>query len=181
MGPTRALCITGMPGCGKEEFLLTASKAGYTVIRMGDVVREEAARRGIQPTDEGIGGMAHNEREVHGLEVWAVRTLERVDVDQVVIDGVRSLDEVAYFQRTFGNAIAIVAVHASPRTRLARITERGREDDILSEEEFHRRDRRELKWGLGEVIALADYVIVNEGELKEFHKEAQRVLRQVFG
>ncbi len=158
-----------------------ASEAGYAVIRMGDVVREEAARRGIQPTDEEIGGMAHSERETHGSEIWAVRTLERVSADQIVIDGVRSLDEIDYFQKTFGEALAIVAVHASPGTRLTRITERGRKDDILSEEEFHRRDRRELKWGLGEVIALADYVIVNEGGLKEFHKEARRVLRQVFG
>ncbi len=181
MGTARALCITGMPGCGKEEFLQVASKAGHNVIRMGDVVREEAARRGIAATDEGIGGMAHREREIHGSEVWAVRTLELVEVDQVVIDGIRSLEEVTFFRKAFGDAIAVVAVHASPQTRFNRIRGRAREDDIESEREFQIRDQRELEWGLGQVIALADHVIVNEGGLEGFRKEAKRVLRLVFG
>ncbi len=180
--PTRkALCLTGMPGCGKEEFLAVASKAGFTVIRMGDVVREGAARRGIRPSDEGVGGLADDERRIYGPDVWARRTLERVAADQTIIDGVRSMDEVAHFQESFGRHLAVVAVHASPQTRHKRIAKRGREDDVLSEEDFHQRDRRELRWGLGQVIALADYVIVNEGSLEKFHKEAQRVLRNVFG
>lgn len=181
MPSRKALCITGMPGCGKEEFIKIASKAGLPIIRMGDVVREEASRRGIPTTDEGVGGMAHEERRKHGPDIWAKRTLKRVSFDQVVIDGVRSLYEVQAFRKAFGNGLVIVAVHASPRTRYERISNRRREDDVLTAEQFKARDERELGWGLGDVIALADYMIVNEGSLEEFEREAKRVLNEVFG
>ncbi len=158
-----------------------ASEIGLPVIRMGDVVREEAARRGIVPTDEGIGGMAHREREVHGPDVWARRTLELMSAERMVIDGVRSLEEVAFFRQTFGDGLTILAVLASPKTRYMRISKRSRDDDILTEKELSVRDERELRWGLGNVIALADHVIVNEGSLGEFQETARALLEEVFG
>jgi dephospho-CoA kinase len=181
MPSRKAICVTGMPGCGKEEFLKIASQAGLPVVRMGDVVREEASRRGISLTDEGVGGMAHQERQVHGPDIWARRTLERISDQNVVIDGVRSPAEVDTFRAAFGGRVTVVAVHASPRTRYKRISSRGRSDDVLTEEEMKVRDGRELKWGLGKVIALADYMIVNEGSLRDFKREAEEVLRKVLG
>lgn len=181
MSATRAVCVTGMPGCGKEEFVKVALQEGLPVIRMGDVVREEARRRGIFLTDEGVGGMAKEERRIHGPDIWALRTLERIKSERVVIDGVRSLAEVEAFRKAFADCLIIVAVHASPRTRYARIASRRRRDDIATEEEFRVRDERELRWGLGQVIALADYMIVNEGSLEEFHRKAREVLKRVFG
>ena len=45
---SKVYVVTGMPGAGKEEFAQTAVAAGYSLIRMGDVVREEAVRQGIK-------------------------------------------------------------------------------------------------------------------------------------
>ncbi len=125
--------------------------------------------------------MAHEERERHGPEVWARRTLEQTLADDLVIDGVRSLDEVAYFRKATGDALTVVAVHASPRTRHARIAERQRRDDAVTEHELRRRDERELSWGLGRVIVLADRMIVNEGSLEDLRARAGRLLQEVFG
>src|SRR5437773_942901 len=58
----RVVCLTGMPGCGKEEALAVAQTLGFSVVRMGDVVREEALRRGLPITDATVGGMANAER-----------------------------------------------------------------------------------------------------------------------
>lgn len=176
----RALCITGMPGCGKEELLHVADEEGIGVIRMGDVVREEAAGRGLPISDQGVGGMAHEERRLHGPGIWAARTLARIETEKVVIDGVRSLEEVDIFREAYGTELAIVAVHASPATRYARIKDRRREDDTLTEEEFRNRDMRELGWGLGGVIALADHVILNDGSLADFQDEARQLLKRFF-
>src|SRR3989304_820956 len=55
-----------MPGCGKEELIRVAQELGFSVVRMGDTVREEAARRKLGTSDEVIGGFAHREREAHG-------------------------------------------------------------------------------------------------------------------
>jgi dephospho-CoA kinase len=181
MPSAKAVCVTGMPGCGKEEFLKIAAEVGLPIIRMGDVVREEARKRGISLTDMGVGGMANEEREIHGADIWARRTLEQISNDRVVIDGVRSPAEVEAFREAFGGCLIVVAIHASPRTRYERISSRRRKDDIATEEQLRSRDQRELRWGLGKVIALADYMIVNEGSLEDFRKEARDVLRRVFG
>src|SRR5206468_11240710 len=71
----KVLCVTGMPGCGKEEFIRVATERGFPVVRMGDTVREEAARKGVGASDEAIGGFAHAERERLGYGIWAERTI----------------------------------------------------------------------------------------------------------
>ncbi|WP_243680508.1 hypothetical protein [Vulcanisaeta souniana] len=38
------------------------------------------------------------------------------------------------------------------------------------------RDLRELKYGLGDLIARADYVLVNDEPINEFKEKAQKVL-----
>ena len=175
----RVVCVTGMPGCGKEELVKIAQERGLAIVRMGDVVREEARRRGVKFSDETVGGMAHEERVKHGFGVWAGRTVPHVKQETTVIDGIRGREELEVFRREFGDRLVVVAIHASPRTRYARIRERGRGDDIVSWEEFLRRDDRELGWGLGEVIATADRMIVNEGSLEEMRARCREVLDAV--
>ena len=80
----------------------------------------------------------------------------------------------------------IVAVHASPRTRFSRLSTRGRRDDPKSWEEFVARDMKELGFGIGDVIALADVMVVNEDKSpEEVASEAleavKRVLRRARG
>ncbi len=170
-----------MPGCGKEEFLAVAAARGFTVIRMGDVVRDEAKRRGLPVTDAAVGPLAHEERKAHGYGIWAERTIPHVTGQRVVIDGLRGGAEVDVFRRAFGARLAVVAIHASPRRRFERVSKRGRSDDVGSWEEFSIRDERELGWGLGDVIATADYMIVNEADLASFRAAAGAVLDAIEG
>jgi dephospho-CoA kinase len=113
--------------------------------------------------------------------VWAERTLEKVrklQAERVAIDGVRSMAEVGVFRAALGGDFVLVAVHASPRVRHARLLARGREDEAASEAAARERDRRELAWGVGEVVALADVLLLNEGrDEAAFRAEVARVLR----
>src|SRR5437879_13283507 len=84
--PVRVVCLTGMPGCGKEEALAVAQTLGFSVVRMGDVVREEALRRGLPITDATVGGMANAERQVRGMGIWAERAIPRVEGESVTVD-----------------------------------------------------------------------------------------------
>ncbi|MCD6114561.1 MAG: dephospho-CoA kinase, partial [Thermoprotei archaeon] len=58
------------------------------------------------------------------------------------------------------------------------IRKRSRPGDPKTWEEFVERDLVELSFGLGNVIALADYMIVNEGSLSELRREAEKVLEK---
>src|SRR3989454_489382 len=179
--PVRVVCVTGMPGCGKEEILVVARDLGFTIVRMGDVGREEAQRRELPITDSAVGGMAHSEREAHGFGIWAERTLPRIHGDRIVVDGLRGRAELEVFRKAFGDALIVLAVHASPKTRHERMLRRKRLDDAVTIEAVLARDLRELSWGLGEVIAMADIMLVNESSLDEFRRQARVSLERLHG
>jgi dephospho-CoA kinase len=173
----KVVCVAGMPGCGKEEVLEVAQELGFSIVRMGDVVREEAKRRGFPITDATVGGMANAERQAHGAGVWAERALPRIRGDRVLVDGVRGLAELDVFRRAFGEGLMVLAVHASPKTRHARMLRRRRPDDAEGPDALRARDLRELSWGLGDVIATADVVVVNEADRDSFRAAIRERLR----
>lgn len=176
--------IAGLPGSGKGVFTDVAVSRGIPVVVLGDVVREEVSRRGLSRSLENLVRVAQELREKFGPEAIAmlsigklVEALEKSCI--VVVDGVRSLNEVEYIKMKTGAEAVIVAIHASPRTRFGRIKMRARPGDPKELNEFIERDLRELSWGLGNVIALADEVIVNEGSLDEFRSAIERLLDRV--
>jgi cysteinyl-tRNA synthetase len=57
---------------------------------------------------------------------------------------------------------------------IRRLMERGRKDDSTDLEKIKERDKRELRWGIGEVIAMADSVVVNEDSLTELEKRSRK-------
>ncbi len=177
----KILVTTGMPGAGKEEFLLICQRRGAKVIRMGDIVRDKAKEFGLDPSDNSVGTLANEERKRYGMDVWAKRTIPFVGGDLVVIDGTRGPDEIRSFKNAFGDDLKVVAIHSSPRTRFERTKARSRGDCPTTPAEFEVREKRELAWGLGEVIATADYMIVNEGTLENLKKDVDTLLDRILG
>jgi dephospho-CoA kinase len=173
------ILLAGMPGSGKSIVAKAASEAGLPVVNMGDVVREETLRRYGEITPALMLKTSIELRAEYGEDYIAVKTVEKIprNAKIVVVDGVRSLAEVEAFRR-LGKPV-ILAVHASPKTRFERLLKRSRPGDPKSLDEFNKRDEIELKLGVGSVIALADYVIVNEGSVEEVLKEAKRIIEKV--
>ncbi len=168
--------LAGMPGSGKEEFVLVARELGWDVVRMGDVVRAEAAKRGVQGSDKGVGGFANSERQEHGYAIWAKRCIPYILGQRTIIDGSRGLDELTVFREAFGAEIELVAIHAPQRQRYQRLVQRGRDDAPKSWEEFLEREKRELSWGLGDLIAMADTMLVNDNALDDFWSKCRKYL-----
>ncbi len=174
------LGLTGMPGAGKGVVSEVASELSIPLASMGDIVREHfEASRGQSPRSE-IGRYADSERILNGKEIWARRLADKVDIGSapglIIIEGVRSRYEVDMFRERWGDDFRIMAVHASPGTRFMRLLARGRADDPLDRFGFDERDRRELAWGLGEVIAIADIMLLNEGTLEDMRGKTRDIL-----
>lgn len=173
--------LAGMPGAGKSTAVNVAKDRGYKIVVMGDEVREEAAKRGVKPTPKNLGKIMLELRRMKGEAVIARRcipTIETAVEQKVVIDGVRSLSEVEEFKKHFPRFI-LIAVHASPDTRFKRLYRRKRSDDPKNWRIFHERDARELQVGLGDAIAMAEYILVNEGRLGAVKARIGDVLRRV--
>jgi len=175
--------VTGMPGSGKSVAARRiASILGWPVVSMGDIVRQEVVRRGFKLNSPNIEMVARVLREELGEEAVAVlliRELERMNIGQegLVVDGMRSLAEAKTLSKL--GRICIVAVHASPRARYERIIKRSRKGDAVSWNQFVERDMNNLRLGIGSLIALADYMIVNEGSIEELLAQADRVANTV--
>ncbi len=175
------ICVTGMPGAGKTLIARRIAESfSAPLVSMGDVMREEASRRGIGLDLASMMRFAKKIREEYGAAAVSELVYRRIKSlsGVVVVDGIRSLEEINYFRER--RDVVVVAVHASPRERFRRLKARGRRDDPRTWEAFMDRDLKELRIGLGNVIALADVMIVNEGaEVEELVEEAARRIREV--
>ncbi len=173
--------VTGMPGSGKSVIARHISNiTGWPVYSMGDIVREETMRRGRPLTAKSIEETAAELRKEKGMAAVAILLMEKLrrEVEEgrvrgAVIDGMRGVDEARVLAGL--GKLCVVAVHASPLERYRRLLARRRAGDVLSWEDFVLRDRSNLRFGIGELIALADYVIVNEDSLDEAYRQAERV------
>lgn len=172
------IVLSGMPGAGKEVFAQTAIDGGYDVIRMGDVVRKHALDSGLGMDDLSVGSYANTERELHGKEIWAIRTLEVASGENIVIDGCRSKDELAYF-KTHIDEITTIGIDAPYKTRFERLVSRGREDDPKVIDEFERRERRETGWGLKEAVDSAQIKLINDSDIDTFRNICRQTLNEV--
>jgi dephospho-CoA kinase len=183
----RVIAVTGMPGSGKGEVSETARELGFKIFSMGDVVRSYFASQCSERDPIETGLYADMERKKHGNGIWArrlVRTVENEiepDDDIIIIDGLRSSFEVGLFRDHWSNDFQVMAVHSSPDTRYRRLSERGRSDDSKDREKFNQRDKRELGWGLGEVISKADIMLINECGLHEFRSKVKDLLSKEKG
>ena len=177
----KLVILTGMPGSGKSEVADVFHSAGFPVIVMGDVIRREVERRGmdVNPKNNKLVMLELRERDGPGaVAMQCVESLRSSDSEAVVIEGCRSLAEVDVFD-DYAEEVCIVCVHSSPKTRFSRLQKRGRKDDPQDWATFRERDLREVSVGLGTVIALSDIVLVNEGTIEELHSES-KVLVQRF-
>jgi len=172
----------GLPGSGKGEAANVAEESGIPVVVMGDVIRAECRRRGLDPAEH-HGRIAGALREEEGDDAIAARTLPRIreaaaegDGDTVLVDGLRSTVELERFREAFGDDFTLVAVRAPFELRAERLDDRGRDDSDSDLEALRERDAREIDLGLGDTLDRADVEIDNTGTLAAFRSRVREVL-----
>lgn len=194
--------FVGMPGSGKSVASDVARSMGLKVVVMGDVIRREAARQGLAPTDGNLGKVGSMLRAQEGPDSIARRTLLMASSDEkvVVIDGLRSKEEADFF-RANSEEFHLVEIVAPADARMRWIVSRGRPDDpgaraeerdskIIASckdssgrketaEALERRECRELSWGMYEAMKEADLRLYNEGDLEEFRTSVRRLLEEL--
>ena len=202
----KILAFTGMPASGKSVAVQIANEYKIPVIRMGDAVWEETKKQGLVLNDKNVGKTANDMREKYGKDIWAKKTIEKIKTSfgrekRVVIDGIRNSEEIDLFKKELGNDFIVIdtppfvnivdpvkelgndfiviAISASEEIRRKRILARRREDDSIDVRDLEDRDRRELGWGLGEVIEHADVEIVNEGTKEEFREAVREIFESL--
>jgi len=179
----KVIGVVGMPASGKGEFSSIAAGMGVPVIVMGDMIRKAVTEAGLEPNDKNFGATANRLRAERGMDAIAqlcVPEIERLDAPLVLVDGIRGDTEVNLFRKHF-TGFTLISIESSFDDRLARIAARARSDDFTTAEELHNRDTRELGWGLGNALKVADIRLENKGSLTEFSDRVRALLRQLEG
>jgi len=156
--------LAGMPGSGKSLVVDIARELGYGIVVMGNVIREETKKRDLELTPENVGKVMLELRQESGNYVIAHRCVPKIQErtnPKVLVDGLRSLNEADIFKENF-QKFSLIAIHSSPDTRFQRLARRGRSDDTSNWQIFNDRDMRELGVGLGNVIAMAEQMVIND-------------------
>jgi len=177
----KIIIITGMPGAGKSEVANTFHNAGFPLIIMGDVIREETRNRGLEENPENTKKVMLELRELHGPGAIATRCIDGLcnqESDTIVIEGCRSIAEIDVFD-DYAEEVRVVCVHASPKIRYSRLQERNREDAPSTWEIFRERDIREISVGLGGVIALSDIMLINEGTIDKIRNTSKELVEKL--
>ena len=174
----KILVIVGMPGAGKSLASQVAKRMKIPVLVSGDVIRNEALRRGLSPSKKNLGQVMLHIRKTDGMGAVARRLVPLIEQSAgmtLVYEGARSMEEVEELARHYN--VSIIAIHASPETRFRRLLKRKRGDRPRTMSDFWERDRRELKVGVGRIISLADRMVENEESIPTLERRMRRVLK----
>jgi|Deesub1362B_J571_1020462.scaffolds.fasta_scaffold00034_93 predicted RNA binding protein with dsRBD fold (UPF0201 family)/cytidylate kinase len=179
----KLIAFVGYPLSGKSTASKIAKELGIPVVVMGDVIRDELRKRGLEVSDENAGRIANELREKEGMDAIAKRCIPLIreagkNSGVVVVDGIRGIAEVERFKKEFGDDFILIGIESSAEKRLERAKERGREDDVSTLEELKTRDKREESWGLKEALEASDLTIENESDVESFKEKVEAVLKE---
>ena len=178
--PRLIVCVTGMPGSGKSTVADIAVKMGFSIINMGDIVRDESMKRKSSLSSDDVSDMMMTLRKELGQGAIATLSLPRIistTNDFILVDGVRSCVEIEVF-KTLGR-VKILSVSTPDSIRFSFLIGRGRQDLPLSTNDFDRRDSNERNIGVGDVMRIADATISNVNiSIEQLSEKISSVLRE---
>ena len=177
------LGIVGMPASGKTvvaEYL--SKKPNAMRIHLGDFIWQFLKKRGIKPSAE-MGTMASlfiwAEYGDIPIASWALKKIRAAKGKKIIIlDSLRTVEEARIFKSKFKDDFHMVAVLTGPKIRLDREKKRARYGKV-SKLDFRMRDREELRIGVGDLIASADYYIDANSGMAAVKKQTDALLKQL--
>ena len=174
--------VAGPNASGKGEVVRFLEGRSFYPASLSDVIRDELAREGLEPTREHMIERGRALRERLGAGILAERVIAGLPHDRNnVIDSIRHPAEVTAL-RAAGEFV-LLWITAQPELRFERSRRRGRVGDAETLASFQELEARELEspdsagQQLRAVEALADAVIENNGSLEELHAKLDEALR----
>jgi dephospho-CoA kinase len=177
----KLVVIVGMAGSGKSFASNFFVSKGFERVYFGGIVLEETQKRGLEIREQNEKIAREDLRKQLGMGAIAILALPKIKkafaAKNVVVDGLYSWAELVTLKKDFPG-LELIAIFASPKTRHERLAERN--ERRLSAKECTARDKAEIEnLEKGGPIAMADFIIINEGTKKAFEKELEKILKKL--
>ncbi len=177
------LAIVGLSGAGKTEAGNFLREKGLSVVSFSNVINSYIDEHHMEHTEAVHKKLRMDFRKQYGMEAMAVLSKEKIQAifkkePFLVIEGLYSWEEYTYLHKHFPKVkVFLVALHADKNVRYKRVAKRKYRTGLAGEE----RDLHELiALNKAPPIAYADFLVMNNGSLKELHDKLEDVYRQVY-
>ena len=139
---------------------------------MREIIKKEVLKRNLEWNDENAHkvGVKLTSRNPFYFGEILLKYIYSLPHEYVLIEGIKSINEVIYLKRKLKENFKIVAILAPKNVRFKRIKERAIQEgrnEIKTLKDLERRERREREYGLDKILRKADYKILNCGIPKE--------------
>ena len=172
--------IVGMCGSGKSIASDYLVSKGFNKVYFGGVTMDKLREANLEVNPENEKMMREKLRSELGMGAFAIVLLpkikECINNGNTVLDGVYSYDEVKILKENFSE-LKIIAIVCDKDIRYDRLS--IREVRPLTNEEASARDVAEVEnIAKAPPIAMADYYILNNGNIEEYKTRLEEILER---
>ncbi|MFQ5976930.1 MAG: AAA family ATPase [Candidatus Heimdallarchaeota archaeon] len=191
----KIIILTGLPASGKTVHAkIVGAKLGIPSVETGTFVFQAVRKKGFEITPENIAEVS-SELKTQSDSFFTERAIEYIESffstkPAVFLSGVRAESEVDFLRKRFGEKnVFLIGFHASRPTRFARmfnpdrmessgeVSDKRAEDEALRDfSNFVARDKKELSFGVGDLLASSDYLMNLEDQRWPFHIMARTMI-----
>jgi dephospho-CoA kinase len=179
--------ITGTNGSGKGtvvEYLV--EKKAFVHYSVRGYLLELIREKGLPENRESMIRLANELRESNDSPSYLIDQLyekAKTKGKNCIIESIRTVGEVNSLKSK--GDFYLLAVEADPKLRYERILLRKSETDMISYENFLDNEKQEMqstdpnKQNLSACMKMADFVLNNNGSIKELEEQVETILRKL--
>ncbi len=178
--------ITGTLGAGKGTIVdyLTENQ-GFRHYSVRSFLIKEIEKRGLEVNRDSMTSVANDLRALNSPSFIVDQLFVEASETEgnAVIESIRTPGEVESLKQN--GDFYLFAVDADPEIRYERILARKSETDNVSFEEFKANEEREMtstdphKQNLLKCREMADFVLNNDGSLKDLHHQINQIIQKI--
>lgn len=189
----KIVAIVGMCGAGKSIVADYLVKQGYAYLRFGQITLDLIKAKNLEINEDNEKKIREGLRQEHGMGAYATVNLPKIDEllrggKLVVVDGLYSWSEYKVLKDKYGECLFVLAVFAPPKLRYQRLSAREHNQTKdknarfrrLTPEQAKARDYAEIEnIEKGGPIVMADYTIINDGDLNKVFSQINEFLNSL--
>lgn len=180
-----AIATVGPIGSGKDTVIEYISKKyRIPMISIGDIAVDMARCEGIDPTRDNLHMLTERTIKRCGQQFFSKEVLRRAANSgwkSLAVAGLRYPEDVAMLRRLCRRLVVVFVRTSKPEVRFERLRRRKEPRDPRTFQEFVAQDGKEIRmFNLEKTFEMSDFVIENDGTLKELYQEADALIGEVF-
>ena len=180
----KIVAFVGLAGSGKSTAVDHLTEKKYPKVYFGGIIYKAMEEAGIDITWESQQVFREEIREREGKDfvvkrvVKEVRDLINAGQHRIILDGLYTWSEYKILKHEFPGEMSVIAVVTPKHLRKARLAKRP--ERPMTSVEVDQRDWSEIEnLEKGGPIAIADYYIMNDGDMERFYKQIDNELEHL--